>query len=82
MVILKNVRKIANATRRINVTQEIHVKSIVKDLEGKGWSVIQIGFGGIGEDSMKDMFTNYMTVEDTNQLPLKLSKLMRKVMKL
>jgi nitric oxide reductase activation protein len=59
-----------------------HVKSIVKDLEGKGWSVIQIGFGGIGEDSMKDMFTNYMTVEDTNQLPLKLSKLMRKVMKL
>ena len=59
-----------------------HVKGVVKELEGKGWSVIQVGFGGIGNDTMSEMFTNYMKVDSTTELPNKLSKIMKRVMKL
>ena len=59
-----------------------HVKGVVKELEGKGWNVIQLGFGGIGDSTMAEMFKNYMSVSDTSELANKLSKIMRKVMKL
>ena len=59
-----------------------HVKGVVKELEGKGWNVIQVGFGGIGDSTMAEMFKNYMSVSDTSELANKLSKIMRKVMKL
>ena len=59
-----------------------HVKRIVKDLEGRGWGIIQIGFGGANDESMKTMFSNYVRVNESSMLPAKLSKIMRKVMKL
>ena len=59
-----------------------HVKGIVKELEGKGWNVIQVGFGGIDNHTMSEMFNNYMAVSDTSQLANKLSKIMKRVMKL
>ncbi len=59
-----------------------HVKGVVKELEGKGWSVIQVGFGGIDNHTMSEMFNNYMKVDSTTELPNKLSKIMKRVMKL
>ena len=59
-----------------------HVKGIVKDLECRGWGIIQIGFGGANDESMKNMFSNYVRVNESSMLPAKLSKIMRKVMKL
>ena len=59
-----------------------HVRNVVKNLEGKGWNVIQVGFGGMEEWAMKEMFNNYILVKDTNTLATKLSKIMKRVMKL
>ena len=59
-----------------------HVKGIVKELESKGWGIIQVGFGGAHDESMRSMFNNYIRVPESSMLPNKLSKIMRKVMKL
>ncbi len=58
-----------------------HVKKAVKHLEGQGWSIIQIGIQGAREWTMKEMFTNYIFVEDTSQLANQVSKIIRKVIK-
>ena len=62
-------------------TAQAHVKKCVKHLEGQGWSIIQIGIQGAREYSMKEMFTNYIYVEDTSQLPNQVSRIIRKVIK-
>ena len=58
-----------------------HVKKCVRHLEGQGWSIIQIGISGASEWTMKEMFSNYVFVEDTSQLANQVSKIIRKVIK-
>ena len=58
-----------------------HTAQAVKYVEGRGWSVIQVGFGGIMKVHMEQMFTNYIHVEDTEELGDKVSKIIRKVIK-
>ncbi len=58
-----------------------HTKKCVRHIEGQGWNVIQVGISGAREYIMKDMFTNYIMVEDTDQLPTQVSKIIRKVIK-
>ena len=58
-----------------------HTKKCVKHLEGQGWSIIQVGISGARERSMREMFSNYMLVDNTNELPAKISKIIRKVIK-
>ena len=58
-----------------------HTKKCVKHLEGQGWSIIQVGISGARERIMREMFSNYMLVDNTNELPAKISKIIRKVIK-
>tara|TARA_R110002020_G_scaffold103658_6_gene242962 strand:- start:1394 stop:3445 length:2052 start_codon:yes stop_codon:yes gene_type:complete len=58
-----------------------HTKRAVKYVESQGWDIIQVGFGGASEMSMKDMFSNYMYVNDSAELANKLAKIIRKVIK-
>ena len=59
-----------------------HTRKAVKHIEGKGWSVIQLGFSGATEWSMKKCFTNYKYINDSSKLPNELTKLIRKVLKI
>jgi len=56
-----------------------HVAKVVKGCESKGWSVIQVGFGGATYQG--EMFTNHIYIEDTNNMASKVSKIIRKVIK-
>ena len=58
-----------------------HTKKCVRHIEGQGWNVIQIGISGARERVMKDMFTNYILCDDTAELPTKVSKVIRRVIK-
>ena len=58
-----------------------HTAKAVKWVEGRGWNVIQVGFGGIMRHHMEQMFTNWVMVEDTEELGDKVSKIIRKVVK-
>ena len=58
-----------------------HTAKAVKFAETRGWSVIQVGFGGIMKRHMEKMFTNFIHVEDTEELGDKVSKIIRKVVK-
>ena len=58
-----------------------HTAKAVKWVEGRGWNIIQVGFGGISKHSMETMFKNYIHVEDTDELGDKVSKIIRKVVK-
>jgi len=62
-------------------TAQKHTKKVVKHLEGQGWNVIQIGIRGAREWTMKEMFTNYIYVEDESELANKVSKVIRRVIK-
>ena len=62
-------------------TAQKHTRKVVKHLEGQGWSIIQIGIRGAREWIMKDMFTNYIYVEDMSELANKVSRIIRKVIK-
>jgi len=59
-----------------------HTKKCVKHIETRGWSVIQVGFSGAYEWMMKDMFDNWVYVDDTDKLGDQLSKIIRKVVKI
>ena len=59
-----------------------HTKGAVEYVENYGWNVVQVGFGGIAERQMKQMFTNYIHVENTEELSDKVSKIIRKVLKI
>jgi len=59
-----------------------HTKKCVRHIEGQGWNVIQIGISGAREHIMKDMFTNYILCDDTGELPTKVSKVIRRVIKI
>jgi hypothetical protein len=58
-----------------------HTRKVVKHIEGQGWSVIQVGISGAREHTMKDMFKNYIYVDDSSQLANKVSRIIRKVIK-
>ena len=58
-----------------------HTKKAVKHVESRGWHVIQVGFGGIRKRYMDEMFTNWVHVEDMDELGDKVSKIIRKVVK-
>jgi len=58
-----------------------HTAKAVKFVESRGWNVIQVGFGGISKYSMEKMFSNWVHVEDTDELGDKVSKIIRKVVK-
>ena len=58
-----------------------HTAKCVKHIETKGWSVIQVGFDGCRENVMKEQFTNYIRVDDTDKLGDSLSKIIRKVVR-
>ena len=58
-----------------------HTKKVVKHLEGQGWSIIELGISGARESAMREMFTNYVLVDDMDQLSNTVSKIIRKVIK-
>ena len=59
-----------------------HVKKSVKKAESMGFSVIQVGFAGSYGRYQERMFDNHMYVDDMQQLPLQISKILQKVMRL
>jgi len=58
-----------------------HTRKVVKHIEGQGWSVIQVGISGAREYTMRDMFKNWIYVDDSSQLANKVSRIIRKVIK-
>jgi hypothetical protein len=61
---------------------EKHTKKCVKNVESKGWDIIQVGFAGMSRRAMADMFSNYIYVDDSSKLGDKVSKIIRKVLKI
>jgi hypothetical protein len=57
-----------------------HTAKAVKGLEAKGWSVIQVGFGGA--HYQERMFSNHIYVNDITHLSDKISRIIRKVLKI
>ena len=58
-----------------------HTASCVKHVEARGWNVIQVGFAGAREHTMKHCFKNWVYVPDQSTLADKVSKIIRKVIK-
>ena len=59
-----------------------HTRKCVKHVEGRGWSIIQLGFRGAYEGYMKQMFTHWSYVQRMEDLSTVTTKLIRKVLKL
>jgi len=59
-----------------------HTRKCVKNIESKGWDVIQVGFAGSREWTMSQMFSNYVYIDDTSKIGDKVSKIIRKVVKI
>jgi nitric oxide reductase activation protein len=59
-----------------------HVKKSVKKAESMGFSVIQVGFAGAYGRYQEQMFSNHLYVDDMQKLPLQISKILQRVMKL
>ena len=57
-----------------------HVRKVVKQLEAQGWSIIQVGFGGA--HYQERMFKNHIYVGNVDQLATKVSKILKKVIKI
>ena len=58
-----------------------HTKRCVKHVERNGWTVIQVGFAGAREGTMKHCFKNWIYVPEQDTLADKVSKIIRKVIK-
>ena len=59
-----------------------HTGTCVKNIESKGWDVIQVGFAGSRSYYMEKMFSNWIYVDDTHSIGDKVSKIIRKVIKI
>ena len=59
-----------------------HTRKCVKNIESKGWDVIQVGFAGSRENTMSQMFSNWVYIDDTSKIGDKVSKIIRKVIKI
>ena len=57
-----------------------HVRKSVKKAESMGFSVIQVGFSGAYHQD--DMFDNHIYVKDMDVLPMQISKILQRVLKL
>ena len=57
-----------------------HTRKSVNACESKGWSVIQVGFGGA--HYQERMFKNHIYVDNIEELGTKVSKIIRKVVKI
>ena len=79
MIILSDGAPSAAGYRGYTSTR--HTASCVKHCEARGWHVIQVGFAGSTESIMKECFTNWIYVDDTDKLGDKVSKIIRKVIK-
>ena len=80
MIVLSDGAPSADQYRGWQATQ--HVRKSVKSIESRGWDVIQVGFAGSREGTMAEMFSNWIYVSDTSKLGDKLSKIIRKVLKI
>jgi hypothetical protein len=80
MIVLSDGSPSANNYR--GSTAITHVRKCVKYVEGRSWSVIQLGFRGAYEGYMKQMFTNWAYVDDMDKLSVTVSRLIRKVLKI
>ena len=80
MIVLSDGAPSADAYR--GSTALSHTKRAVKYVEGQGWNIIQVGFGGASRFSMEKMFTNWIRVKDSSELGSKLSKVIRKVIQI
>ena len=58
-----------------------HTRKCVKNIESKGWDVIQVGFAGSRSYYMEKMFSNWTYIDDTTKIGDKVSKIIRKVLK-
>ena len=79
MIVLSDGEPSADAYRG-EIAQK-HTASCVKHCEARGWNIIQVGFSGAREHIMKRCFTNWIYVRDETQLGDKISKIIRKVLK-
>ena len=59
-----------------------HTAKMVKKVEGMGFAVIQVGFGGWAHRQQSDMFTNSIAVDDINKLPIQIGKILKKVLRI
>jgi hypothetical protein len=59
-----------------------HTAKMVKKVEGMGFAVIQVGFGGWASSQQGDMFTNHISVNDINTLPISIGKILKKVLRI
>ena len=59
-----------------------HTAKMVKKVEGMGFAVIQVGFGGWAHRRQSDMFTNSIAVDDINKLPAQIGKILKKVLRI
>ena len=59
-----------------------HTAKMVKKVEGLGFDVIQVGFGGWASRQQGDMFTNHISVDDINNLPISIGKILKKVLRI
>ena len=59
-----------------------HTAKMVKKVEGMGFAVIQVGFGGWAHRQQSDMFTNSIAVNDINKLPMQIGKILKKVLRI
>ena len=63
------------------LTAVSHCKKVVSHLEGQGWNIIQLGIRGASTYTMERMFKNWVYIEDESQLANKVSRIIRKVIK-
>jgi nitric oxide reductase activation protein len=59
-----------------------HTAKMVKKVEGMGFSVIQVGFGGWATRHQNDMFKHNISVNDINRLPVQIGKILKKVLRI
>jgi len=59
-----------------------HTRDMVKKVQGMGYSVIQVGFAGAYGRYQEQMFDNHIYVENMDNLPNQIGKILQKVMKL
>ena len=80
MIIFSDGAPSADQYRGQTATQ--HTRRMVQKVESMGFSVIQVGFGRWASHWQSKMFSNAIAVEDIDQMPKKIGKILMKVMKL
>ena len=58
-----------------------HVKKMVGRLEAQNWSVIELGVYGISERDMDKMFKNWIYIPDMEDVPNKITQILKRVLK-